>query len=90
MRKVLTIALSIAVIATLAVSGTIAYLTDSEEAVNVMKVGKVDIKLLEQQRNDDGTNLIDFESNKLLMPIVGSAQGEKDQWGLTKAKNYAD
>lgn len=67
MRKVLTIALSIAVIATLAVSGTIAYLTDSEEAVNVMKVGKVDIKLLEQQRNDDGTNLIDFESNKFML-----------------------
>lgn len=67
MRKVLTIALSIAVIATLAVSGTIAYLTDSEEAVNVMKVGKVDIKLLEQQRNDDGTNLIDFESNQFML-----------------------
>ncbi|MBQ8507706.1 MAG: hypothetical protein IJ466_09795 [Clostridia bacterium] len=93
MKKILAMVLSLALVATLAISGTVAYLTDDESAVNTMTVGKVDIVLHEEQRNADGSALVDFVQNKNLMPIVGSAQDPKDDWGMPaeiNAKNYVD
>lgn len=98
MKKSLLLALCIALCAAISLGGTLAFLSDSEEAVNVMTVGKVDIVLNEYQRggkdeNDDGIGdeLVPFENPQNLMPIVGSAQGEKDaKFGLPKAKNYVD
>lgn len=80
----------IAMLAVIAVFGTVAYLTDTESEINVMTVGKVDIELIEQQRNEDGTALEEFRDGKELLPINGSAQGEKDEWGLPTAQNYVD
>jgi len=74
----------------MATGGTLAYLTDTESETNVMTLGRVDIELIEQQRSEDGTTLEDFESPKALIPLVGSAQGEKDNWGLPVASNYVD
>ena len=90
MKKYLLMAVSIVLVAALAIAGTVAYLTDTDEEINVMTIGNVQIDLIEQQRNEDGTALEDFEQNKLLMPIVGSAQGEKDSFGMPVAKNYVD
>lgn len=99
MKKILAMLLSVAIIATIAISGTIAYFTDTESATNVFTVGNVNIELLEQERTldaegkPDNGELKDFTQGKKLMPIVGSAQGEKDQWGLVTydaARNYQD
>ena len=89
MKKFLITALSIALVALIAVGSTLAYLTDTEEQVNIMTVGKVDVELIEQQRDENG-DLEDFEDGKVLRPLVGSAQGDKDKWGLSTAKNYVD
>ena len=51
MKKILAMVLSLALVATLAISGTVAYLTDDESAVNVMTVGKVNIKLQIKHQN---------------------------------------
>lgn len=85
MKKVLALALSLALIATLAISGTVAYLQDTDEDVNVMTLGNVKIEQHEYERakNDDGTLktdtiddqtsyvLQDFTQDKPLLPIVG-------------------
>ncbi len=95
-KRILGLALVFALFAIVA-SGTIAYFTDKDDAKNTFTVGGVKIKLIEKQRvlDDNGKATIDgaledFTQNKLLMPIVGSAQGEKDQNDLPKAPNYVD
>ena len=86
-KRIVTIALVVALVAIAAV-GTLAYFTDTDEATNTFAVGNVEIKLIEQQRGENG--LVPFEQNKKLYPIVGSAQGEKDEYGMPTAKNYVD
>lgn len=73
MKKVLALALSLALIATLAISGTIAYLTDEEEQVNVMTLGRVEIEQIEQERDADG-KLVDFNQAKPALPAVGPVE----------------
>lgn len=94
-RKILVLALTIAMAAILAIGGTLAYFTDMDADTNVFTVGNVKIEQIEKQRKEDEdgektTELEDFEQNKKLLPIVGSAQGEKDELGLPTAENYVD
>lgn len=89
-RKIVLLATSLCMIAILAIGGTLAYFTDTDEAVNVFTVGNVDITLIEQESNADHTGLVDYTGIKNLMPIVGSAQGEKYPNGQPKAANYID
>ena len=89
-KKLLAIGLAVAVLAVTIVGMSIAYFTDTDEETNTFTVGNVAIELIEKQRNDNHTDLEDFEDGKVLMPIVGSAQGDKDQWGLSTAANYVD
>lgn len=87
-RKIIALSL-VAVMALIAVvGGTLAYFTDTDAKTNTFVVGNVTIDLIEQQRGENG--LEDFVQNKKLYPIVGSAQGEKDQYGLPTAENYVD
>lgn len=93
-KKIVTLALS-AILAVTAIAGaSLAYLTDTDEATNTFTVGKVEIKLIEQEREygNDGSviGLKDFTQGKKLYPIVGSAQGVKDRYGLATAENYVD
>lgn len=89
-KKILALTLVVC-LAVVAVAGaTLAYFTDTDEANNTFTVGNVKIKLIEQQRNADGTALEDFENGKVLNPIIGSAQGDKDKYGLPTAQNYVD
>ncbi|MGN0754855.1 MAG: TasA family protein [Aristaeellaceae bacterium] len=46
-RKILVVAAALCMVAVLAVGGTLAYLTDTDNATNVFTVGKVDITLTE-------------------------------------------
>lgn len=90
-KKILAVT-SYAAVAALAVGGTIAYFTATDEAVNVMTLGAgVDIELQEQQRSEDGSELVDFVQGGNLLPAVGSAQGAKDNWGMSAdIENYVD
>ena len=87
-KKILVLALSLAMVAILAVGGSLAYFTDTQDVENTFAVGNVKIELIEQQRGENG--LVPFEQHKKLYPIVGSAQGEKDAIGMPTAKNYID
>lgn len=92
-KKILVLAVSVALVAILAIGGSLAYFTDTDEETNTFTVGGVQIDLIEQQRNADSTALEGFVDNKVLMPIVGSAQGAKETVGgveLPTAENYVD
>ena len=89
MKKKLTLVVTcIVLVAAMVIGGTLAYFTDTKNATNTFAVGNVKIDLIEQQRGENG--LVPFEQNKKLYPIVGSAQGEKDEFGMPTAKNYVD
>ena len=89
-KKIVALCLCVA-LAVVAIGGaSLAYFTDTDEATNTFTAGGVKIDLIEQQVNKDGTALEDFEQNQVLMPIVGSAQGEKDDFGQPVAENYID
>ena len=89
-KKILAMCLVVALAATAIIGGTMAYFTDTDEATNTFTAGGVAIELIEQQVNKEGTALEDFEQDQVLMPIVGSAQGEKNQFGQPVAENYID
>ena len=88
-RRILAAAMALCIVAIIAVGATLAYLTDTKNAVNTFAIGNVKIKLIEQERDGNG-GLKDFKQNKKLYPIIGSAQGEKDKYGMPTAKNYVD
>lgn len=87
-KKIFAICLVVALAATAIIGGTLAYFTDTDAATNTFTAGSVAIDLIEQERGENG--LQGFTQDKTLMPIVGSAQGEKDQYGQPVAKNYVD
>ena len=89
MKKKLTLVVTcVVLVAAMVIGGTLAYFTDTDDATNTFAVGNVKIDLIEQQRGENG--LVPFEQNKKLYPIVGSAQGDKDEYGMPIAKNYVD
>ena len=87
-KKILSLCLVAALAATAVIGGTLAYFTDTDEATNTFTAGGVSINLIEKEVGPNG--LQDFTQNQTLMPIVGSAQGEKDDFGQPVAANYID
>lgn len=87
-KKITAIFLCVALVAIAIAGASLAYFTDTDNETNTFTVGNVKINLIEQQRGENG--LEPFEQNKKLYPIVGSAQGEKDEYGMPIAKNYVD
>lgn len=82
-RKIMMLALSLCMIAILAVGGTLAYFTDTDSATNVFTVGNVQIEQYEKDRNGN-----DYGSDpKKLAPIVDDS---KDTNGYHMGKNYID
>lgn len=88
-KKIITLCLVIALAATAIIGGTLAYFTDTDNETNTFTAGGVSIDLIEKERDGKG-GLQDFTQDKTLMPIVGSAQGEKDDLGQPVAENYVD
>ena len=75
LKKIVSWALVIAMTAAIAVGGTMAYLTDTDEDVNVMTLGNVKIDQLEYERIDTETKdedavVQEFHDNKPLYPAV--------------------
>ena len=68
MRRLVAAAACAAALSIAAVSGTMAYLADTDSDVNVMTLGNVDIKQHEQQLAEDGVTLKPFEQGKGLYP----------------------
>lgn len=89
-KKLTAIFLCVALVAIAVVGASLAYFTDTEKATNTFTAGGVKINLIEQQVNKEGTKLEEFKQGQVLMPIVGSAQGEKDNFGQPVAENYID
>ena len=88
-KKITALCLCVALLAVAVVGASLAYFTDTDSRDNVFTTGSVKIELIEKQRNGEG-GLEDFVDGKILLPIVGSAQDEKDELGLSTAKNYVD
>ena len=75
MKKVIAWLLVVALTAAISIGATLAYLTDTDEDVNVMTLGKVKIDQLEYERIDDETadaeaTVQEFHDNKPLYPAV--------------------
>jgi predicted ribosomally synthesized peptide with SipW-like signal peptide len=75
MKKVIAWLLVLALTAAVSIGATLAYLTDTDEDVNVMTLGKVKIDQLEYERVDDektdkDATVQEFHDNKPLYPAV--------------------
>ena len=75
MKKAIAMLLAVAMTAALAIGGTLAYLTDTDEDVNVMTLGQVKIDQLEYERvdvetEDEDADVQVFHDNKPLLPAV--------------------
>lgn len=70
-KKVLSLALVMALLAIALVGGSLAWFSDTDEATNTFTVGSVEIVQYEQQHDENG-NLEDFEQEKMLLPVVGT------------------
>ena len=75
-RKIMMVALSLCMVAILAVGGSLAYLMDTDAQTNVFTVGNVTIDLYEDFGDNDGI--------EKLIPAVGSAQDGTLQNGVKK------
>ena len=89
-KKITALFLCVALAAIAIVGASLAYFTDTDNETNTFAVGGVKIDLIEQQSNEDHTGFVPYTGDKVLMPIVGSAQGEKYPNGQPKAANYID
>ena len=75
MKKFIAWFLVLALTAAISIGATLAYLTDTDEDVNVMTIGNVKIDQLEYERVDDETanddaEVQEFHDNKPLYPAV--------------------
>ena len=70
MKRAWALAAAVVLSMSLALGTTLAYLTDTDKAVNVMTLGNVDIEQHEQERDANG-NLKDFSQFKPAYPAVG-------------------
>ena len=89
-KKITALCLCVALLAVAVVGASLAYFTDNDQADNTFTAGSVKIKLIEEQSNADHTGFVPYDGEKVLMPIIGSAQGEKYPNGQPAAKNYID
>lgn len=65
-RKILMLALSIMMVAVLAVGGTLAYFTDNDSATNVFTTGNVDIDLIETFDPEDAKLMPGYDIEKVV------------------------
>lgn len=90
MKKAIAWMLVVALTAAIAVGGTLAYLTDTDEDTNVMTLGNVKIDQLEYERVDvetgnENAEVQEFHDNKPLYPAV-----TEDGFDYTPGDSYVD
>ncbi len=92
-KKTTAICLCVALLAIAIVNLSLAYFIGTDSADNVFTTSNVKIELIEDQRNDDASDLEDFEQGKLIIPAVGpfdSTESVGGVDGLPTASNYVD
>ena len=90
MKKVIAWLLVLTLTAAVSIGATLAYLTDTDEDVNVMTLGEVKIDQLEYERIDDETTggeaaVQEFHDNKPLLPAV-----TENGFDYTPGTSYVD
>ena len=70
-RKILILAMSLCMVAILAVGGSLAYFTDTDSKVNTFTVGDVNIHIDEWEENEEG-EWVTYEDLQHLAPIAQS------------------
>lgn len=88
MKKPVIITLCLALCLMVILGGSIAYLTDVDEDVNIMTLGSVTIELEEFERDDEG-GLIEFHDGKTAYPLVGDLTS-RDEFNLPVNVNFMD
>ena len=99
LKNVFLMALSLVLVAALAIGGTVAFLQDSDDDVNVMTLGKVSIAQHEYQRViENGTYQTDtidnqtsyvleaFEQGKALLPATDPTNYGAGKWDTTTVR----
>ena len=76
-KKVLIASLIVAVVAIAAIGGSLAWFADNDSIENVFTIGSIEIDQHEQQRNELG-ELVDFEQNKQLIPVINNDTAKTD------------
>jgi len=89
-KKIVSLSLVIALLATLVVGGTLAYFQDSDSQKNVMTLGGVDIVQLEKDKAGN-----DFEQDQPLLPMVDKREDKTqypvvDGWFDIDMENVVD
>lgn len=69
-KKIVTVCLVVALLATGLIGGSLAYFTATDVKTNTMTMGGVAIDQIEQERGEDGA-LVEFSQNKPVFPAVG-------------------
>ena len=90
MKKVIAWLLVLILTVAVSIGATLAYLTDTDEDVNVMTLGQVKIDQLEYERKDaeaenQDASVQEFHDNKSLIPAV-----TKDGFDYTTGDSYVD
>ena len=90
-KKLLSI-IAIAALSATVIGSSLAYFTDTDQAENVFTSGKVDIKIIEQQRKYDSNGVLlgleDFTDGAKFLPVV--TNDTYDAYGLSLDENYVD
>jgi len=84
-RKIMLVASALLMVAILGFGGTLAYLTDTDNAKNVFTVGNVQIEQKETDNNGQP-----FEQNQTIMPIINAGDKYNDPnyvWKNVTVKN---
>ena len=66
------------------------YIGKLKEYKSILSIKTLNPNNEEDKKEIDKALGVPYEGDKVLMPIVGSAQGEKDALGMPTAKNYVD
>lgn len=92
MKRTILKLLAVCIALSVSIGSTIAYLTDSDGDVNVMTLGRVEIDLIEQERNTSGT-LVPFQDDKPIIPGVyptGMTFGNETDFWSANVYNTVD
>ena len=82
MKRSVILTLCIILCLALTLGGTIAYLSDFDGDVNVMTLGQVKIEVVESQRSEDYTRMVEYQDHKPLYPIVGDVTQSDAKYGM--------
>ena len=87
-KKILVLALTIAMVAILAVGGSLAYLTDTKSAKNTFTVGNVKIELLESSLHRENAGYANDTTANQLDPQNAELWSDVDKLGTGNTSKY--